>query len=35
MAWQTARPVSKRSSRSVRSVGKLISRGIVWVIENS
>ena len=35
MALPTACPLSKRSRASVRSVGKLMSRGIVCVIENS
>ena len=35
MAFATAWPDSKRSSISVRSGGKLMSRGMVCVIENS
>ena len=35
VALPTAWPVSNRSRFSVRSVGKLMSRGMVWVMENS
>ena len=35
IALAAAWPLSKRSRISVRSVGKLIRRGMVWVIENS
>ena len=35
IAFAAACPLSNRSRISVRSVGKLMRRGIVWVIENS